>query len=145
MSRHFMPPEAAGGAAVGMLADLDPASRTAVLSLRLWCDRGGVALADALGPEVAEAFARFCAVCLTGARRPLVRHGGACPCLGADEAALAAFLRIAATGERGDAMMLGFAMLRPEAVPGAVAAAQQAGLMLRRAMLQSEAARATLH
>jgi hypothetical protein len=65
-----------------------------------------------------------------------MRHGTGCPCLGADEAALAAFLRMAAEGEREEAMMMGMVMLRADAVPEAVALAQQAGLALRRLILR---------
>lgn len=151
MSRHFTPPHpvAPGAMAVGHLADLDPPSQLAVIALRLWCEQGGAALARDLtlagdtGPEAAGAFGRFCAHCLDAARRPLMRHGGGCPCVGADEAALVAFLRMAAEGEREDAMMMGMVMLRPEAVPEAVALAQQAGLGLRRLILRG--ARGRLH
>jgi hypothetical protein len=144
MSRHFTPPHPVrpGAMAVGHLAELDPASQLAVVALRLWCDRGAEALARDLsvagdtGPAAAAAFARFCAHCLGAARRPLMRHGTGCPCLGADEAALVAFLRMAAEGEREEAMMMGMVMLRADAVPEAVALAQQAGLALRRLILR---------
>lgn len=144
MSRHFTLPHAVppGARAVGHLADLDPASQLAVVALRLWCDGGTEALGRDLaaagdgGPAVAESFARFCAHCLAAARRPMVRHGACCPCLGADEAALAALVRMAAEGEREDAMMLGMVMLRADAVPAAVGLAQQAGLSLRRLILR---------
>jgi hypothetical protein len=135
---------------VGHLSDLDPVSQLAVLSLRLWCDRGPAALArdfalagDAGG--AAEAFSRFCTHCTTAARRPLMRHGAGCPCLGADEAALAEVLRLAAECEREDALMLAMVMLRTEAAPEGVALAQQAGLMLRRMILRAGAAGATVH
>jgi hypothetical protein len=152
MSRHFTPPPAdgagcqrlsPGAAAVGHLAELDPASGLAVVALRLWCDRGSAALAREIGPEVAGAFARFCGHCLEGARRPLMRHGAGCPCVGADEAAVVTFLRMAAEGEREDALMMALVMLRPEAAAEAVALGQQAGLMLRRLILRE--ARGTVH
>jgi hypothetical protein len=128
MTRHAAL-SAAGAAPVGHLADLDPASRLAVVALRRWCDAG-----DAPCP----AFAHLCGHCIAAARRPLMRHGTDCPCLGADEAAFAAFLRLAAEGERSDALMMAFAMLRPEAAPDAVRLAQTAGLMLRRMILQAD-------
>ncbi len=143
MTRHFKPPHpvAPGAMAVGQLGDLDPAARLAVMALRLWCDRGPAGVAHVLGPEAdagaVDTFGALCACCVGAARRPLMRHGAGCPCLGADEAAFAAFLQVAVEGERGDALMMAFALLHPEAAAEGVARAQQAGLMLRRIALRA--------
>lgn len=145
MTRHFTPPHpvAPRAMAVGHLGDLDAASRLAVVALRLWYDRGAAGVAHVLGPDgdarAAQVFGALCACCVAAARRPLMRHGAGCPCLGADEAVFAAFLQVAAEGERGDALMMAFALLRPEAAAEGVARAQQAGLMLRRIVLRTGA------
>jgi hypothetical protein len=137
MTRHFSPPRAGdtGAEAVGLLAAADPLSQRAVIALRRWCD-------DGAAPS--ESFARLCALCIGAARRPLMRHGADCPCLGADEAAFAAIVRLAAEGEREEALMAAMAVLRADCALPAVVLAQQAGLMLRRAMLV-EGQGVTLH
>lgn len=128
MTRHFSPPRAGstGAETVGLLAGADPLSQRAVVALRRWCDGGGAPSAG---------FARLCALWVAAARRPLMRHGAGCPCLGADEAAFAAIVRLAAEGEREEALMTAMVVLRADCVLEAVALAQQAGLMLRRALL----------
>jgi hypothetical protein len=59
-----------------------------------------------------------------------MRHGCACPCLGADEAAFARLVQTATEGEREDALMLACCMVRPDLAPGLVHLAQAAGLAL---------------
>lgn len=124
------------GAAAGRVADLDPAGRIAVLAYRHWCEAGPGAVAAALGAGPGASLSALCALCAGAARRPLVRHAAGCPCLGADEAALAALIAAAAEGAREEAFLQALALVRDDAVPVAVGLAQQAGLCLRRMLLQ---------
>lgn len=134
---------APGGAPVGRLDTLDPLDGLAVRAFRLWCDGGPERLAEGLdaalgspfGGQAAAAFDALCRGCVQSCRRPLLRHGPACPCLGADEAALAELLRLATEGEREDALMLACVMVRIDRAPLLVELAQRAGLALRRAAL----------
>ena len=64
-----------------------------------------------------------------------MRHGGGCPCLGADEAAFAQLVQTATEGEREDALMLACCMVRPDLAPSLVHLAQMAGLALRSALV----------
>jgi hypothetical protein len=124
-----------GGLPVGHLASLPPLEGLSVRALRRWCDGGADALAldlaDSLGERAgpaARAFDALCRHCLAGCRRPLLRHGATCPCLGADEAAFARLVQTATEGEREDALMLACCMVRPDLAPALVHLAQAAGL-----------------
>ena len=126
-----------GGRPVGRIEALDPLPALAVRALRRCCDDGPEALAADLGaPEAAWAFDALCRHSLAACRRPPMRHGGGCPCLGADEAAFARLVELAAGGEREDALMLACVMARPDRAPTLVALAEQAGLALARALLR---------
>lgn len=138
-----------GGAAVGTLDGLTPLGALAVLALRRWCDAGQGALAADLaagdareGEAAAEAMGALCRHALGCARRPLLRHGPTCPCLGADEAAFAELVRQAAEGEREDALLLACCLVPAHRAPGLVALAEAAGLSLLRAMMLRGATRA---
>ncbi len=139
-----------GGTPVGHLDALPALEGLAVRALRRWCDGGAEALAQDLGGALGEdrgtpaalAFDALCRHCLSACRRPLLRHGGGCPCLGADEAAFAQLVQVATEGEREDALMLAVCMVRPDHAPALVHLAQMAGLALRRALLPL---RGTLH
>ncbi len=151
MSSHFTPPHdwppndhpTAGGAAVGLVTDLDPAAMLAVLYLRVWCDDGldrvtedfSLALGQPHGTRAAAAFGALCTACLQSGRRPLMRHMSGCRCLGGDEACFAQLLTQAATGDREDALMLAMLMVRADHAPGLVELAQQSGLALYRMTL----------
>ena len=132
-------PLSGGGAPVGHLDALPALEGLSVRALRRWCDAGpeglaedfGTALGEPHGDRVALAFDALCRHCLAWCRRPLLRHGGGCPCLGADEAAFARLVLTATDGEREDALMLAFCMVRPDLAPGLVHLAQMAGLALR--------------
>lgn len=126
-----------GGFPVGQIDALPPLEHLSVRALRRWCDEGPAALAEDLsgslgtrGDSAAQAFDALCRHCLAGCRRPLLRHGSACPCLGADEAAFARLIQTATEGEREDALMLACCMVRPDLAPGLVHLAQAAGLAL---------------
>ncbi|TNC74898.1 hypothetical protein [Rubellimicrobium roseum] len=126
-----------GGAPVGRLDTLPPLEGLSVRALRRWCDGGAEALTEDLtgslgdrGEGAARAFDALCRHCLAGCRRPLLRHGGTCPCLGADEAAFARLVQTATEGEREDALMLACCMVRHDLAPALVHLAQMAGLAL---------------
>lgn len=139
-------PSPAGGTPVGHLDALPPLESLSVRALRCWCDGGAEALAEDLsqflgkdkGEVAASAFDVLCRHCLVGCRRPLMRHGGGCPCLGADEAAFARLVQTATEGERDDALMLACCMVRPDLAPLLVHLAQTAGLTLLLALVRSE-------
>jgi hypothetical protein len=130
-------PHPNGGASVGRLDTLPPLEGLSVRALRRWCDGGPDALAEDLtdhlghrGEGAAQAFDALCRHCLAGCRRPLLRHGGGCPCLGADEAAFARLVQTATEGDREDALMLACCMVRHDLAPLLVHLAQVAGLAL---------------
>jgi hypothetical protein len=126
-----------GGAPVGHLDSLPALESLSVRALRRWCDGGPDAVAEDLsdrlgtrGESAAQAFDALCRHCLAGCRRPMMRHGGGCPCLGADEAAFARLVQTATEGEREDALMLACCMVRHDLAPSLVHLAQAAGLAL---------------
>ncbi|MFW8634456.1 hypothetical protein [Cribrihabitans pelagius] len=121
MSRPRTQPR--GGAAVGLLSELPPLEAGAVVSLRHWFS-GPDARAQlredfeaALGPDAGlaafGAFGTLCNFCATHGRRPLVRHGLSCSCLGADENCFASLLAAAAESEEDDARLLAALIVRP--------------------------------
>ena len=97
----------------------------------------------ARGEAAAASFGALCRLCLGAARRPLLRHGADCPCVGADEAAFAELVTLAAQGEREDALLLACCLVRIDLAPALVGHAQQAGLHLARALVSQGSA--TLH
>lgn len=123
-----------GGAPVGMLEELPPVEMGAVLLLRLWCEGGAgrariqndltLAFGTARADRELERLAALVRTVLKGARRPVMRHGVACPCFGGDESAFANMVAAAAQGERDDAMVFALALMAPDF---ACAAAQLAG------------------
>jgi hypothetical protein len=137
-----------GAVPIGRLDALPPLQGLAVRALRRWCEAGSEGLAADLdrslgadlGPPAALAFDALCRHCLSAGRHPLLRHGGACPCLGADEAAFAQLVHLATDGEREDALMLACCLVRPDLAPALVHLAQAAGLALRRALVPRGAA-----
>ncbi len=135
-------PSSRGGAAVGRLTDLDPVEAGAVLYLRLWSD-GPNGRADAasdfdiaLGQDHGRAamltLDRLCSLCTSHGRRPLIRHGLGCTCLGADENCFAQMIAAAAEGAREDAMMMASLIVRPDFAPALASLSEELGLALRR-------------
>ncbi|NOD75793.1 MULTISPECIES: hypothetical protein [unclassified Ruegeria] len=131
-----------GGAAVGRLADLDLVEAGAVMYLRMW-SAGEGARADAasdfqiaLGAESGQAamltLDRLCSLCANYGRRPLIRHGLGCACLGADENCFAQMISAASEGAREDAMMMASLIVRPDFAPALAALSEELGLALRR-------------
>lgn len=131
-----------GGAPVGRLADLTPIEAGAVIYLRMWSD-GAAGRADAahdfdiaLGADHGQlamlALDRLCSLCAHHARRPLIRHGLGCACLGADESCFAQMIAAASEGAREDAMMLAALIVRPDFAPALASLSEEFGLALRR-------------
>lgn len=136
---------ARGGAPVGRVADLDAVEAAAVIYFRLWCEgpcaRGRVEedfctrLGQTHGQSALSALGSMMELCARHGRRPLMRHGVSCTCLGADEACFATFIAQAATGAREDALMMAMLMVRPDMAPMLTGMAAQFGLALGRMQL----------
>jgi hypothetical protein len=134
-----------GGVPVGHLAELPQVEAAAVVCLRLWCDGAeGQArlwsdLAGALGAGPARdaltAFERLVGQLARHGRRPLMRHGRECACVGADEAAFATMIAAAAQGEHEDAVLLAALLVPPALAAGLAEQAGVVGLALRRMSL----------
>ena len=139
-----------GGAPVGLIADLDPLEAGLVLYLRLYC-AGPDARAQAErdftlslgpdhGPAAINSLADLCALCPCHGRRPLVRHGISCKCLGADEACLANLVGAAGSGDREEAMLLASLMVRADMAPCLAGLAETLGLALHRMVAMADLA-----
>lgn len=135
-------PNSRGGATVGRLSDLNLLEAGAVMYLRLWGD-GAKGRADAasdfdiaLGTDQGRAamltLDRLCSLCAHHGRRPLVRHGLGCACLGADENCFAQMVAAASEGAREDAMMMASLIVRPDFAPALASLSEELGLVLRR-------------
>lgn len=130
-----------GAAPVGFLTELDGLEAAAVIYLRLWCDgpeaRAEVCsdlqtgLGQARGTKAIKAFEQLCMLCTTHGRRPLMRHGVKCKCLGADESCFANFVATAAEGDREDAMLMATLLVRVDMAPLITALAIDFGLSLK--------------
>lgn len=134
----------AGGAdAVGLLDRLPPGERMVVTALRRWNSgddaRAGVwndfaaALGTDSGRQALRAFEALLATLALGADRPLWHHGAGCPCIGRDEAAIAATVTAAGRGDIDRARLHAGRITRAEAVPAVVAAAAVLGESLAHA------------
>ncbi|WP_282121073.1 hypothetical protein [Ruegeria atlantica] len=131
-----------GGAAVGRLSDLSPIEAGAVMYLRLWSESPEArsdAASDfeiALGLDQGRAammtLDRLCGLCVHHGRRPLVRHGLGCSCLGADENCFAQMIAAASEGAREDAMMMATLIVRPDFAPALASLSEEMGMVLRR-------------
>ncbi|MEM7242566.1 MAG: hypothetical protein AAF429_10305 [Pseudomonadota bacterium] len=131
-----------GAAAVGYLDELDPVASTAVAYLRLWCDGVDAQMAidrdfaTAFGVEqgriVSQSFGQLCKMCVHHARRPLMRHGVNCRCLGADESCFANFIGYASEGAREDALMMAMTIVPPEKAHILAGLAEEFGMALRK-------------
>ena len=130
-----------GGASVGLLNDLPPLEAGAVRYLRHWFS-GAEARADLyqafcgrLGNRQAESafecFGALCDFCVAHGRRPLVRHGMTCSCLGADENCFANLLGAAATGDLEEATLLAALIVQPQKALALSALAARTGPFLQ--------------
>lgn len=137
--------EIRGGLPVAAFDSLPETEQIVVRTLRHWAEgpNGAVQIAGLLRARMPEGAAIDChrllgdvfGVIARHGRRKLVRHHARCPCVGADEAVLAHFVTLAATGEREDAMLVGSLMVAGAVLLPFTEAARQAGLHLRRAVL----------
>ncbi|WP_299948136.1 hypothetical protein [uncultured Ruegeria sp.] len=135
-------PSSRGGAAVGRLSDMSPIEAGAVMYLRLWGDGAegrtnaasdfNIALGADQGRATMLALDRLCSLCAHHGRRPLVRHGLGCVCLGADENCFAQMIAAASEGAREDAMMMASLIVRPDFAPALASLSEELGLALRR-------------
>lgn len=131
-----------GGATVGRLSDLTPVEAGAVFYLRLWADGANgradaasdfdIALGADHGQSTMLTLDRLCALCANHGRRPLVRHGLGCACLGADENCFAQMIAAASEGAREDAMMMASLIVRPDFAPALASLSEEFGMALRR-------------
>ncbi|AJE47662.1 hypothetical protein [Celeribacter indicus] len=113
-----------GAMPVGKLAQLDEPGRLVVTLFR-----GSEALRR--DSDMGRIFSQMMMVFDRHGRRPLMRHGMGCDCLGADEAVLAQFVRLAAQGAREDATLMAMLLVRGDMAPLAVSLAEQLGLTIR--------------
>lgn len=133
-----------GGVTVGTLAELPPLEAGAVIYLRHWFS--GVQTRQQMrhdfelrfGPELAdaafEAFGYLCNFCATHGRRPLIRHGMTCKCLGADENCFANLLASAADGQDEDAQILASLIVQPRKAQELAQLASDCGIFLQQIM-----------
>ena len=98
-----------GASVVGRLTDIAPWEAELILSMRFWMDgpEGQAAVWNGFartlgateGRVALRGFERLLSDLCTFARRPLVRHGPGCTCIGSDEALLQTLVREAARGD----------------------------------------------
>lgn len=130
-----------GAAAVGVLSELPAIEATAVRHLRQWFDSPETRLAmrddiyNLLGPEMTEialeTFGQLCMLCVQHGRRPLIRHGMQCACLGADENCFANMIAAAAEGQVDDTMLFASLIVRPSMARELLPLASEFGFLLR--------------
>ncbi|WP_089885253.1 hypothetical protein [Citreimonas salinaria] len=131
-----------GSMVVGRLTDLAPWEAGLILSLRAWME-GPAGQAEVWngfarsfgGAEGRVEMHRFETLLVTlceNARRPLVRHGGGCACIGVDEALFCTLVREAAGGDLAEAAAIaGLLVKAGQAGPVADLAAQVGRAMQR--------------
>ncbi|WP_281708003.1 hypothetical protein [Phaeobacter italicus] len=134
------PAASRGGATVGLLSDLPPLEAAAVRAMRHWFAGNEArmslradcvaALGPTLGRQAYETLGRFLNFCAAEGRRPLVRHGLSCNCLGADENCLANLVAAANDAAFDDAQMLASLVVSPRQAPRAATMAAKAALVL---------------
>ena len=136
--------KSAGGSVVGRLGDAVPWEADLILAMRLWMDSPeGQAevwneFARCFGAEHGRAELRHFETLLTHlcthARRPLVRHGLCCDCIGSDEAILQTLVREAVRGDLAEAALIASLILPAcHAEPVALLAARVGQAMQRMA------------
>lgn len=122
-----------GATPIATMAALPAAQARLIRYLRLWCDGPDgqrdvwVELSQHLGERAAQACMAdpedTFTLLMRYARRPLMRHGTGCGCVGSDEAVFSHFIMTAATGEAEDAMLIGALLVRADVVGALLAAA----------------------
>ena len=129
-----------GGESVGWLESMPDAERLVVWSLRRWPDGPEAqaevwnAFAIRLGSECGRRALRAFEACLevlaSATTRRLCRHAAACPCVGRDEADIAAVVTLAAAGDARAASERAARFVAPERIAGVVAASASLGVLL---------------
>lgn len=139
--------EMVGAFPVAAMDRLPEAEALVVRCLRGWSDGPEAVMAlltPALGPVKARACLRamgdVMTIVLRHGRRPMIRHGARCACVGSDEAIFAHFVMVAAMGEREDAMLIASLLVDGPLLLPMTEAARQAGLYLYQAGLRQERA-----
>lgn len=135
-------PISRGGAPVGHLGELGTIQASAVIYWRLWAEGAEgqrrvqsdfrSALGEEAGFEAVQAFAQIFDMCTRHFRRPLMRHGLGCKCIGADESCFANLIGYASECKHEDAALLASLMINPDLCMPLAALAQTFGLALRR-------------
>ncbi|SFA97333.1 hypothetical protein SAMN05421688_1996 [Poseidonocella pacifica] len=138
-----------GAVPVGSMDALPEAEARMIRYLRQWFSGPDAKammwndLATRLGPDRArEGLRQFEALlhlALDHGRRPLMRHGLECACVGADEAVFAQFIETARAGEREDAGLLAMLLLRSDIALVAVTLAEEVGHLLSGPFIPTEA------
>lgn len=82
--------------------------------------------------RISERLDEFFGLTLRHVRRPVMRHGQTCSCVGADEAVLAHLVSLSTSGDREDAMLMACLLVRADVAPIVVSLAQTLGLELIR-------------
>lgn len=138
-------PISRGGAPVGHLGELGAIEASAVIYWRLWAQGAEgqrrtqadfrSALGERVGFEAVDALAQIFDLCVRHGRRPLLRHGLGCKCIGADESCFANFIGYASECRREDAALIASLMVDPNLCLPLAGLAQTFGLALRRMTL----------
>lgn len=134
-----------GAVPVGHLSELGALEAGAVCAFRLWFDSEetretfqqdmAMLLGRAAGRRASQSMHDLCSLCVNYGRRPLMRHGLDCACVGADEACFANLIAAAAEGSREDAMLLASLIVRPDMAPAMARLGEEVGLALKRALI----------
>jgi hypothetical protein len=140
---------ARGGAPVGILQELCPVERTAIVCLRVWCEGSegrDIIIRDfchVMGSQEGMAAGAdldaLLSTILGNARRPIMRHGSGCSCFGGDESAFAQLIAAAAQQDRDDAMLFAGLLVNGHATWAVVQLALDLGqVFLRLARLTAQ-------
>jgi hypothetical protein len=137
---HHDPMFPNGGDTVGLLDKCSPADRLLVTALRLWVSGPGAQaevwnmfatrFGPAAGRAALNAFETYLATVARSISRTLWKHGPGCPCIGRDEADLAAIVALAARGETGLATARAARFVRADRLGEVIAAAGPLGRAL---------------
>ena len=131
MSRHE---DIRAGDAITLLASADPFEVTIIQCLRA-AHRAATDGAPPPPCRLGRDFAELHDIIVAHALAPIDIRALGAPAVSPDEACLARTLRAATDGEREEALMAAFALLRPDIAFLMVPLAQELGLNLRRAAL----------
>lgn len=138
-----------GGAPVGYIDEISPVEASAVLYLRMWFDGPDAQtqvwqdFASCLGPDMGQkaldSFGKLCSLCAKYGRRPLLRHGVHCKCLGGDESCFANFIGYASDGDTEDAFLMAANIVPPTLAHELVVLAKEFGTALKRLVASADA------